>query len=45
VNVVELARQGKIQSPVSVKLPLREAGRAHQLVMDRQVAGRVVLVP
>jgi acryloyl-coenzyme A reductase len=45
VTVVELARQGKIQSPVSVKLPLREAGRAHQLVMDRQVAGRVVLVP
>jgi acryloyl-coenzyme A reductase len=45
VDVVELARQGKIQSPVSVKLPLREAGRAHQLVMDRKVAGRVALVP
>jgi acryloyl-coenzyme A reductase len=45
VDVVELARQGKIKSPVSVKLPLAEAGRAHQLVMDRQVAGRVVLVP
>jgi len=42
---LEAASQGSIAPVIDQVLPLSEAGRAHQLIEDRAVLGKLVLVP
>lgn len=44
-TVVEWVRQGRIRPVIGRELPLAEAATAHRLLLDRQVVGRLVLVP
>ena len=40
---LEAARAGKLRPVLSEVLPLHEAARAHQLIEDRAVLGKLVL--
>jgi acryloyl-coenzyme A reductase len=44
-EALELTQSGKIQPWVSEVLPLEEAARAHFRLENREIAGRLVLVP
>jgi NADPH2:quinone reductase len=44
-SVIELLAAGRIDPAIAVKLPLAEAGRAHDLIEQRQAMGKVVLKP
>ena len=41
----DLAAKGHVKSCVSDELPLQEASRVHSRLENREIAGRVVLVP
>jgi D-arabinose 1-dehydrogenase-like Zn-dependent alcohol dehydrogenase len=45
LDVVKLVEQGELTARIDRILPLAEAATAHQLLADRAVVGRVVLVP
>jgi D-arabinose 1-dehydrogenase-like Zn-dependent alcohol dehydrogenase len=45
VDVIDLVRRGDVTPVIDRTLPLAEAARAHQLLEERQVKGRIVLVP
>jgi NADPH:quinone reductase-like Zn-dependent oxidoreductase len=42
---LELVRQGKIKPLLDRTLPLSQAGEAHRLIANNQVAGNIVLLP
>ncbi|MEH7254515.1 alcohol dehydrogenase catalytic domain-containing protein [Neobacillus niacini] len=42
-EIMELVKLGRIQPIVEEKLPLKEAGKAHQLLEQKKTSGRVVL--
>jgi NADPH:quinone reductase-like Zn-dependent oxidoreductase len=42
-NVIELVQRSQIRPCIEATFPLEEAGRAHQLLEDRKVTGRIVL--
>jgi D-arabinose 1-dehydrogenase-like Zn-dependent alcohol dehydrogenase len=44
-TALELTAAGKVKSCVSEVLPLADAARAHFRLENREIAGRVVLVP
>jgi NADPH:quinone reductase len=44
-EILQRAAGGGLEPPVAAVLPLAEAAEAHRRVVDRSVAGRVVLVP
>jgi NADPH:quinone reductase len=43
--LVEQARQGNLRLPIAAELPLSDAGKAQQMLEDRQVTGAIVLRP
>ena len=42
--VLQLAADGSLRPHISVRLPLQQAGHALELLRDRKVAGRAVLM-
>lgn len=44
-KVLAAAAVGRISVPISRQLPLADASTAHRLLQDRQVSGKVVLLP
>lgn len=44
-DVIELAASGRLRARVRATLPLEEVGRAHELVEDAELPGRVLLAP
>lgn len=45
VDVIDLVRRGVLLPVIDRKLPLTSAAEAHRLLEDREVKGRIVLVP
>ncbi len=45
LDCFDMMQRGSLNIVVDRKLPLAEAGRAHELLAERQVTGRVVLEP
>jgi NADPH:quinone reductase-like Zn-dependent oxidoreductase len=44
-DVIELAASGRLRTRVRATLPLEQVGRAHELVEDAELPGRVLLAP
>ena len=44
-GIVAAVEQGKLKPIIDMKLPLAEAARAHQLVMEGESHGKIVLIP
>lgn len=44
-EIMRLVREGKLRGVVSEVLPLRDAGRAHELMESSQFFGKIVLTP
>jgi NADPH:quinone reductase-like Zn-dependent oxidoreductase len=45
LRVLELAERGLLKPVIDRKLPLAQAAEAHRLIEERQVFGKVVLIP
>jgi NADPH:quinone reductase-like Zn-dependent oxidoreductase len=43
--VMEMMAAGDLDPPVHDRLPLKDASHAHQLLDDRAIMGKLVLVP
>jgi len=44
-DLLRLLAAGKIKPPISARLPLAEASRAHALIESGQVLGKLILKP
>jgi len=44
-GIVEALEKGKLKAIIDMKLPLAEAARAHQLVIEGDSHGKIVLIP
>ena len=44
-DVIELVRARKLRPIITERFPLEQAPRVHRLMVDRQLSGRVVLIP
>lgn len=44
-DVIELVRRGRLRPIITQRFPLAEAPRIHRLMVERQLSGRVVLIP
>jgi len=44
-GIVAAVEKGKLKPVIDMKLPLAEAARAHQLVMEGESHGKIVLIP
>lgn len=42
---LELVKQGKIKAQIDCVLPLSEAGKAHEMLVNGAVKGNIVLKP
>jgi NADPH2:quinone reductase len=42
--LIELLAQGQIKPVIAERMPLREAARAHELIEQAAVAGKIVLI-
>jgi NADPH2:quinone reductase len=45
LQAVELLGSGKVKPAIAARLPLAEAGRAHELIESRRAMGKIVLTP
>ena len=44
-EVAELLVSGRLRAATDIRLPLDEVAKAHQLLEDRSVTGRIILFP
>jgi NADPH2:quinone reductase len=45
VQAIELLGSGKVKPAIHARLPLAQAGRAHELIDTRNTTGKIVLTP
>jgi NADPH:quinone reductase-like Zn-dependent oxidoreductase len=44
-DAIELVRRGRVRPVITNRFPLAEASRVHQLMVERKLTGRVLLIP